>query len=467
MKKLLLLLSAGAGFFAAGYFVRGHMPEAAGAPAADGLAKAVEPHPAAPPGATHSRPAALADAQVRAFVPGRPFSKGHATEWLLDLVSGLSGDRRGNAITFANNMQSFMTMDDDSVRETLAALEELIATADAKNPERRRNPNGDGKLDSLLEFSMLRLVQTQPEEALAILKKNWKLNDGSTRLMVFGSLAARDPQRAEQLALGLDKEQRKDALESVMYALINKQPQAALDLAARHPETGDEKYRERILEAWVQNDPPAAMAAAVKEMTASNNPEAVRNTIEEWSKHDPTAAAQWANSHEGPGRVIARAMVLDQRARKEPQAVLADYAALQQAGANAQELSRLTSTLAEALARKDVNAARTWAEALPAGDLQSRALHQVAGQWVKNDAPAASEWIRSLPLGGIRDDAAKELSSAIVGHDPASAFEWAHNIQDVKLRESALVNVIANWSKADPEAAKAAMESLPAKTRTP
>ena len=73
----------------------------------------------------------------------------------------------------------------------------------------------------MLPERLMRLVQTDPEEALAMLKKNWRLNDGETRLKVFGVLAAKDPQRAEQLALGMEPDQRKDALEAVMYTHIN------------------------------------------------------------------------------------------------------------------------------------------------------------------------------------------------------------------------------------------------------
>ena len=153
--------------------------------------------------------------------------------------------------------------------------------------------------------------------------------------------------------------------------------------------------------------------------------------------------------------------MLDGRAQEEPQAVLEEYASLQQAGGDPRELSRLTSTLAGAFARKDTGAARTWAENLPDGDLRNRALREVAGEWVKQDAPAASAWIRSLPPGELRDNSAKELSAAIAGHDPADAFEWARHIQNGKLRQDALGNVLENWRKTDPEAASAAMKSLP------
>jgi hypothetical protein len=466
MKKSSVFLLSGAALFAAGYFVRGLVRQPGAAPEKNGPVAAALQEPAAGERATTgTERAVLADSFVRPFTPGRPFAPGHARDWLLSLTAGMGGDRRGNAIAMVTNLQRFMTMDEASVREALTALEELIVIEDAKNPSRRRNPNGDGVLDNLLELSMMRMVQINPGEALAMLKKNFSLNDGTTRLLVLGMLTGNDPQRAEQLVLSMEKDQQKDALESVMYALINRDPEAALAFASRHPETNDEKYRERILESWVKRDPKAAMAAAVQDAVTSNNPELIRNTIEEWCKSDPAAATQWANAHEGAGHVTARAMVLERRAREEPEAVLQEHTALLRAGGDPRELGRLTGALADSLAGKDVNTARAWAESLPEGELRYRALHEVTEEWVRRDAPAASEWIRALPSGELRDDAARELTSAIAGRDPAGAFEWARSIGNTKIRESALTGVMRIWREVDPEAARAALDALPAEVR--
>lgn len=404
---------------------------------------------------------------VRPFVPGRPFAKGHAREWILGLLPSLNGDRRGRGIAEMNLTPEFLTMDDESVREALAAVDELSAIEDGKDPARRRNPNGDGKLDSLKMLAMIRLAQTNPEEAIAMLKQNFNHNDGTTMHFVFGRLAGDDPRRAEQLALSLDERQQKQALNAVALAVANKDPEAALTLAARHSGILDDRMRKAVLENWSQRDPLPAMTAAVREMENSGNPELVRNTIEEWYKKDPAAAAQWASTHEGTGSVVARAMVLERQAKEDPQAALQEYAALQQAGGDARELARLTGSLADSLAKKDVSAAREWAQTLPEGDLRNRALHRVAEEWVKTDAPAASEWIRTLPSGELRDGAARELSGTLSRRDPVSAFEWARSIQNAKLREGALYGVMQSWREQDPDAAKAALESLPKEMRPP
>ncbi|HWB04742.1 MAG TPA: hypothetical protein VG796_17065 [Verrucomicrobiales bacterium] len=464
MKKPVLLSLSGAALFAAGYLVRDRMDGSPDkAQNTSPVASAVRERTAS---GHSSQPAKeLANSGIRPFVPGRPFAKGHAREWLAGLVSEFGGNRRGDFVTLMNLQPVFLTMDGESVQEAMAAALEMSAIEDTKNPARRRNPNGDGKLDTLIMLTMMRMAQTNPEQAMEALKKNFNHNDGTTRALVFGRLAADDPQRAEQLALLLDKDHQHEGLEAVMYALSNKDPQAALDLAARHAGSVDPRHCGQILESWANRDPQTAMAAAVQEMAKSGNSEFVRNTIEEWCKKDLAAAAKWAAAHEGPGSVVARAMVLERSIKEDPQAALKEYAALQQAGGNPKDLARVTGALADALAGKDVSAAREWAQNLPSGDLRDRALNQVTKTWVKSDAPAASEWIRTLPSGQFRDGAARELSGALTRNDPASAFEWARSIENVKVREGALLNVVENWRERDADAANTALESLPMEMR--
>ncbi|HEX2751313.1 MAG TPA: hypothetical protein VHM91_25110, partial [Verrucomicrobiales bacterium] len=304
MKKPLFLTFCGAVLFAAGYWVRHLNGDSVSVVRRNGgVAPAVQER-AEPGHAAAGKGETAAGSGVRRFAPGRPFAKGHAREWILGLLPSLDGDRRGRAIAEMNLNPEFLTMDDESVREALAAVEELSSIEDAKNPDRRRNPNGDGKLDTLKMLAMIRLAQTNPEEALAALKQNFNHNDGMTRLFVFGRLTEDDPQRAEQLALSVEKGKQKEALSAVMFSLANKDPQAALALAGRHPGVLDDRSREGLLESWAQRDPASAMTAAVQAMEQSKNSELVRNTIEEWYKKDPAAAVQWAATHEGTGSTV-------------------------------------------------------------------------------------------------------------------------------------------------------------------
>ena len=71
------------------------------------------------------------------------------------------------------------------------------------------------------------------------------------------------------------------------------------------------------------------------------------------------------------------------------------------------------------------------------------------------------------PQGAERDNLASQLISTIQRRDPAAAFEWARNIQDPAQRTTQLRSVIDTWQSQDPDAAKAAKESLPATEQIP
>ena len=64
----------------------------------------------------------------------------------------------------------------------------------------------------------------------------------------------------------------------------------------------------------------------------------------------------------------------------------------------------LAGTLAHSLAEYDLPAARDWAQSLPAGELQDRALHEVTEQmrdvlrvWREQEPEAARTMLESLP----------------------------------------------------------------------
>ena len=462
MKKYLILAIAAAGFFAVGYWTGRPPPSEeanANEPGRKGPVLPVSAQRAAPSGQAAGKTSG--EGSVRAFVAGRPFPKGEARAWLLSLIAGTSGDRIGGALAGVESQRVFLTMDADSTREAVASLKELMTQRGSNGvPRQPAGPNGD-ILTRLLGLSMMRTAEFDPDAAFAMLRETPDLNDGETMLGVFGRFALQDIARAEQLALTLPDRQRGTALMAVLGVVANKDPAAALDFADKYPKILDRRERQRFLEQWARRDPLPAMTAAVKEMVKSGETELLRQPFDEWYKQDANAAAQWAESHDGPGKVTAQALLLEKRAGDEPASLLPDFAALLQSAPDQRELYRLATAIADSLANNDLPAAREWASNLPTGELRDGALHQVAEQFVKDDAPAASEWIKSMPPGKAKDGAARELVSAIKRRDPAGAFEWARNIQDENLRSSSLGDVLGAWRELDPDAANAAAQSLP------
>lgn len=460
MKKTVIPAVAGAALFAGGYW-RGTSRSGAPDERKDSIAAAI----AARSGAGASpKVRAAAEKEVQTFAPGKRFAKGHAKEWLLALAASLGGDNpdRGNEMAFVEAVQIFLTMDEASALEAGAALKELLLAYEAGDAALKAIHEGDDMAQAGLMLTMVRLAQINPATALTMLQG---LPEGGTpskvMRVVIGRLAAQDPARAEQMALTLPEQQRRGALEGIMYSIGRKDPAAALEMAARYPQEISDHDRNRLLQQWARRDPPAAMGGAVKVMEQSGDNGAVRQIFEEFLRKDSKAAAQWAATHPGPGATTMQAMLLEERASGEPQSVLAEYAALQQSATNQEELVPLASVIADSLANKDPVAARDWTMVLPDGEGRSAAIQQVAEQWVRQDAPAASEWIKDLPAGSGRDRAVSQLTSAIRRRDPAAAFEWARSIQNTDLRIQSTAAALRTWNEQDPDAAKVARDALP------
>jgi hypothetical protein len=460
MKKLLIFTAAGAALLAAGYRA-GNARRSGEAEGRRGgaVSTVLAGHGAGESSAADG--AAANEPDVKSFTPGRPFAKGQAKAWLLSLAPRLSGDRRGNAMVMVEMAQLFLTMDEASVTEVAAAVGELASLHEAGDESLKRIPDVDDMLQGAAMISMIRLSQINPESALTILQRTEGLDDEAMQF-VFGNLAAKNPARAEELAGTLEKGPRREALEAILYSVANRDPADALEFAARYPEEIEDHHRNRVMESWAHREPRQASEAAVQASQRAGDPEILRNTLGEWWRHDGKAAEAWAANLQGAARVTAQAMFLEKRAGEEPDAVLQEYGALQQVSTNPKELLGLTSALAESLAERNLSQAREWAQNLPEGELRDRALSQVAERWVQDDAPAASEWIRTLPDGEMKDNVARTLCNAISRRDPASAFQWAQSIGQENVRFDALGRVVEHWREQDPDAAKAAVDSLPA-----
>ena len=407
--------------------------------------------------ATASGGSAPADA-VRAFTPGRPFPAGGARAWLLAQAAGFGGDKRTQALAMIEAAQAILTMDAASGRELADAINELLAPDSQGDPAVAQLP--DGLLKSAMMMNMVRLAQENPEEAFNMLKANPEIGDGDAMLFVMGRIAAADPTRAEHLALTLEERQRENALEATAAAIGAKDPAAALAFGARYPEALGWHEQCRILESWARRDPQRAMPEAVRAMQAMQQPELLRQPLDEWFKRDPAAATAWAATQTGETRLVAETLLVQKQAAENPGTSIKAYAALQQQTKDPKQLVRLAGTISESLAARDLAAARDWAASLPPGEPQNAAIYQVAASWIKADAPAASEWIRSLPPGTGRDNAACRLIEHIQRQDPAAALEWARSLGSESQRAQFTERVLGTWQEQDPEAAGKAREAL-------
>ena len=84
------------------------------------------------------------------------------------------------------------------------------------------------------------------------------------------------------------------------------------------------------------------------------------------------------------------------------------------------------------------------------------ALRAILGIWTKSDAAAAWQYITAMDDDSVLQEAGIEiLLSLNVGADPLRYLAWAEQLDDVFLREKALLQIGDSWMSKDPQGALA------------
>lgn len=404
--------------------------------------------------------------QVRTFQAGRPFPPGGAKAWLLSLAELLGHDGHDDFdVAVIDLAQTFMTMDEASATEVAEALKEIMALVEAGDPAIKRIKDGDDMARGALLATVFRLSQLNPDAAVRFVKAFPDGGPSEMARLVFARLASQNPAQAESMLNGLEGDQRRNALEGILDGLTGKDPAAAVAVAEKYPdELRSDKLR-KVIERMMKRDPEQGIAAAIRLTENKKDPDPDINLLHSamyaWMNLDKAAAAQWAGNYTGAGHTTVQAMLVREKAQTDPHAAMADFARLQQTAADQKELTGAASAIASKLAEKDIPSAQAWVTSLPPGPAHEEAMAKFTQIWVNEDATAASEWIATFPAGHDKDHAAANLAGAITKRDPAAAFEWASNIQDKAMRRRTIDRVMNEWMQQDPDAAKAASQSLP------
>ena len=115
------------------------------------------------------------------------------------------------------------------------------------------------------------------------------------------------------------------------------------------------------------------------------------------------------------------------------------------------------------LARRDLPAARTWSETLPAGALRDQARFQVAlASGAEGDVAHAATAYRSVAGNDTKGALAGQLAKLLAQHDGAAAADWALTQPVGPARTAALAAVAETWSERDPHGAAGWLEQMPA-----
>lgn len=237
-----------------------------------------------------------------------------------------------------------------------------------------------------------------------------------------------------------------------------------------------------IASEWARQDPAAALAWASSLTTEKG--QAMTAVVGEIAKTDPKKAAEMLASMDSPDKAAAYRTVAAQYGASnfsEAQAWIRTLPADEQAAALAAAIGglsgndpvaaakqaslmeagdtkdRLVSEVVGDLARVDPQAA---ADFLKDGSerAQRESMGQLMPAWVAQDSSAALSYANSLPAGNVQDSALQSYVWSNNTAAPSDLIQVAETISDDGDRNRTVGIAAARWMREDPVAAKAYVE---------
>lgn len=188
---------------------------------------------------------------------------------------------------------------------------------------------------------------------------------------------------------------------------------------------------QRMLEAWVELDAPAAARFAELQGDPFLREVGLRTVAQRWAGIDADSAARWA-------------------------------AAIGDAAARGEAIDQVALTLADSDPRAALDLLTRFGEARH----QGHAFAGVIMGWAGRDFDAAQSWVDALPPDGARDAIGQRLTFLRAQTDPAAAMQIASDMFNTdEARRDAYVSIIRPWVEQDAESARAWIASADAETR--
>ena len=117
--------------------------------------------------------------------------------------------------------------------------------------------------------------------------------------------------------------------------------------------------------------------------------------------------------------------------------------------------------LFERWAALDLHGALSAMRGIPSPQLQERALWEILDHWTKTDKQAAWEWINTINGDSVLQEAGiAHLLHLSALKDPLGSAASAAQIEDVFLREKALIRIGDTWMSEDPKGVLAALTTI-------
>lgn len=324
------------------------------------------------------------------------------------------------------------------------------------------------------------------------------LANSHQRMMRSGCLSAIADARASrgveqaidwaQALAGL--EDREAALRAVIERLVKDNPDKAAELVRSQ---ADAKLRGALATAlvsrWAWEEPQAASAWILQLTNGPMRKQALSDLEYSWSNKDPEAAAnflitalpageertallsklprqwlfhgeaaehlvEWARSlPDGPDRDAFLGGVSRGQSDESPE----DAARTVLLISPGKEQTKAFDDLAMSWVEKDAPGAAAWCAALPPGPARAEASASIIKFWCRNSPTAAGQWLASLPDDDTRAPAAGAYVSLVAQSHPDLAAQFVGSIRDEAKRNEQIEIIAREWSKTNPDAARAIM----------
>lgn len=210
----------------------------------------------------------------------------------------------------------------------------------------------------------------------------------------------------------------------------------------------------QIGDAWVQQDPAAALAAALELPSGGMLGGVAPYLIERWAEQDGEGALAWVL---GQPQSRARAEMLGALAgaiaQRSPQDALALAETLDGAARR-----QVAQAALQTWAQTDAPAAMSALEDLDDIGLSNDARFSILAQWSASDPRAAFAWALTQKSSMDNMHLAVLPLQRIAMDDPAEALRLAEELDGMR-KQAALGSIVSTWADSDPEAAAAWLES--------
>jgi hypothetical protein len=288
-------------------------------------------------------------------------------------------------------------------------------------------------------------------------------------------------------------QEKKAALKAAIESGMKKDPKSVISLVLGFTENSDGTLsigRSHEVSLFVKSDPELAIAL-LDQVPRVGLDMVVENIGSAWAESDPKAAIAWANQQTDPE---IKEWILDgvipfmaktdlqgafayvqslppgdsqDRLISQAFSMAANHDNLQGALAMMQSLPEGRTKdsalmgISRGMSYTDLQAAMDMASGIGDTGMRTQREQEIVAKWSRKDPDAAIQWVQSLPVGQAKDLAAQGISQGMSLKDPQTAMAMASGIGDTGIRNQAEQYVVAVWSTEDPDAAIQWMQSLP------